>query len=441
MERIVSIFKAYDIRGKYSLEINEEMCGKIAKAFSKLLKPKKVVLGLDMRPSSESIKKAMINVLISQGVDVIDIGLCSTPMFYFAVNHLSADAGIMITASHNPKEYNGLKLVEKEAKPINYDNGINKIEKMINEEFYDFENKGKVFEKNILTDYIDYIKSYSFKINKLKVVADYGNGMNSLATKKLLQELGIDLINLYDELDGNFPNHEANPLKEENTADLQKTVLKEKADLGVAFDGDGDRMILIDDLGERIDGDITTAIIAKQVLKKGKEKIMYDLRSTKAVKEIIEESGGIPLMSRVGHSFIKEQMRKENAAFAGEISGHYYFRDNFFTDSADIPLLMILELLSNENKKLSEIKKEIIRHYHSGEISKEVSGKEAVFKRLREKYCDLKLIELDGLTFSADNYWFNVRASNTEPLMRLNLEANNEELMREKLREVLALIY
>ncbi|MDD4353828.1 MAG: phosphomannomutase/phosphoglucomutase, partial [Candidatus Nanoarchaeia archaeon] len=204
---------------------------------------------------------------------------------------------------------------------------------------------------------------------------------------------------------------------------------------------DGDRMMLIDNNGERIEGDITTAIIAKQILKKGNEKIMYDLRSTKAVGEIISENGGIPLMSRVGHSFIKEQMRKENVCFAGEISGHYYFRDNFFTDSADIPLLMILELLSNENKKLSVIKKEIIRYSHSGEINKEANNKESIFARLKNKYSNLKMLTIDGLTFQDENYWFNVRASNTEPLIRLNLEANNKELMQNKVKEVLELIY
>jgi len=437
----MTIFKAYDIRGKYPEEFNEETAGKIAKAFSQFLKPKTIVLGMDMRLSSKKIQKSIINALISQGIKITNIGLVSTPMFYFAVNHFKADAGILITASHNPKEYNGLKLVEKEAKPINYDNGLSQIEKMINNEFKESKTKGKVEEKNILKDYLEYMKKYLLKVKKFKVVADYGNGMSSLTTKKILEKLGINLINLYDKPDGAFPNHEANPLKPETTAILQKKVLEEKADLGVAFDGDGDRMLFVDDLGERLEGDITTAILAKQILKKGKEKIMYDLRSTKAVSEIITENGGIPVMSRVGHSFIKEKMRKENIFFAGEISGHYYFRDNFFTESTDIPLIMILNLLSTENKKLSELKKEIIRYSHSGEINKEVKDREIIFERLKEKYSNLKLIGLDGLTFQDKNYWFNVRASNTEPVIRVNLEADTKEIMKKKLEEVFELIY
>jgi phosphomannomutase len=437
----MSIFKAYDIRGKYPGEIDEKIASKIAKAFCQFIKPKTVVLGMDMRTSSEIIQKGIIESLINQGINVINLGLVSTPMFYFGVNHFNADSGIMITASHNPKEYNGLKLVEKEAKPINYDNGIKQIEGMINNEFRDSKIKGNALEKNILNEYLNYIKKFIAKPKKFKIVADYGNGMNSVSTKKLLQSLNLDLINLYDTLDGTFPNHEANPLKEENTRDLQKKVLEEKADLGVAFDGDGDRMILVDNLGERLEGDITTAIIAKQILKSGNEKIMYDLRSTKAVGEIISENNGTALMSRVGHSFIKEQMRRENAAFAGEISGHYYFRDNFFTDSTDIPLLMILDLLSAENKKLSEFKKEIIRYYHSGEISKEAKDKDEIFGRLKKKYSGLKLTNLDGLTFTDKDYWFNIRASNTESVIRVNLEANSRELMQNKLKEVFELIY
>lgn len=441
----MTIFKAYDIRGKYPIEINEDICKKIGFAFFKLLNPKNCVIGMDMRKSSIPIKKALNDALNDSGAKVYDIGLCSTPAFYFAVNHLNADCGIMITASHNPKEYNGLKLVEKEAKPINYDNGIRLIEEMIDSNSIEKSSqakKGKSIEINIENDYLDYLKKYCSKAKKMKIVVDYANGMGALSSKKMLESLGLELINLYDELDGSFPNHEANPLKPENTFELQKKVLEEKTDFGISFDGDADRMLIVDDLGERIEGDITTAIIARQILKKKSgEKIMHDLRSTKAVAEIISEHGGIPLMSRVGHSFIKAQMRKENAIFAGEISGHYYFRDNFFTDSADIALLLIISLLSNEDKKLSEIKKEIIRYHQSGEMNKKVENKEEVFERLKEKYSDLRQYSIDGLTFEAKDYWFNVRASNTEPLIRLNLEANSKELMEKKTGEVFGLIY
>lgn len=437
----MTIFKAYDIRGKYPKELDEIIAGKIAKAFCRLFSPKKIVVARDMRLSSKSISDKVLDAIIKQGVVAVNAGCISTPMFYFAVNKLDADAGIMITASHNPKEYNGLKLVGKEARPINYDNGINKIEQMVNDDFCDSKEKGELIEMDILDDYFDYIKKYIKPVKKLRVVLDYGNGMSSVTTKNLLRMLSVDAINLYDSLDGNFPNHEANPLKPENTLSLQKKVVLEKADFGVAFDGDGDRMLIVDDLGERIEGDISTAIIAKQLLSKGREKIMYDLRSTKAVSEIIMENGGEPIISRVGHSFIKEKMRKENVAFAGEISGHYYFRDNFFTESTDIPLIMILELLTNSNKRLSQIKKDMIRYSHSGEINKEVSDREAIFERLKKRYSDLELLELDGLTFSGKDYWFNVRGSNTEPLVRVNLEAKSKELMAQKLGEVFELIY
>jgi len=437
----MTIFKAYDIRGKYPKELDEVIAGKIAKAFCRLFSPKKVVVARDMRLSSKSISDEVLDAIVKQGAVAVNAGCISTPMFYFAVNKLDADAGIMITASHNPKDYNGLKLVGKEARPINYDNGINKIEQMINDDFCDSKEKGELIEIDVFNDYFDYIKNYIKPVKKLKVVLDYGNGMSSVTTKNLLRVLGVDAINLYDSLDGNFPNHEANPLKPENTLSLQKRVIEERADLGVAFDGDGDRMLIVDDLGERIEGDVSTAIIAKQLLSKGREKIMYDLRSTKAVSEIIMENGGEPIISRVGHSFIKEKMREENVAFAGEISGHYYFRDNFFTESTDIPLIMILELLTNSNKKLSQIKKDIIRYSHSGEINKEVSDREAIFERLKKKYSSLELLELDGLTFSGKDYWFNVRGSNTEPLVRVNLEAKSRELMAQKLSEVFELIY
>ncbi|MDD4354215.1 MAG: phosphomannomutase/phosphoglucomutase, partial [Candidatus Nanoarchaeia archaeon] len=235
----MSIFKAYDIRGKYPAEINEGLVQKISKAFCEFLKPKTIVIGMDMRLSSESLQNEIINSVTNQGIKVISIGLVSTPMFYFGVNHFNADAGIMITASHNPKEYNGLKLVEKEARPINYDNGISQIEKMINNSFINSKIKGEIIEKNILNEYLQYLKKFKTNLKKLKIVIDYGNGMNSVPTKKLLQSLNLEVINLYDNLDGSFPNHEANPLKEENTRFLQKKVLEEKADLRVAFDGDG----------------------------------------------------------------------------------------------------------------------------------------------------------------------------------------------------------
>ncbi|MFA5303285.1 MAG: phosphomannomutase/phosphoglucomutase [Candidatus Nanoarchaeia archaeon] len=439
----MSIFKAYDIRGKYPSEINEEISGKIAKAFCQFLKPKTIVIGRDMRLSSESIKDELISSLISQGIKVINIGLVSTPMFYFAVNHFKADAGLMITASHNPKDYNGLKLVKEQAKPIHYDNGINEIEGLVQKnEFIESKLKGIEIKTDIEKDYLDYIKNLApKKIKSFKIVADYGNGMNAVTTKKLLQSMNIELINMYDLIDGTFPNHEANPLKEETLVDLQKRVIAEKADLGLAFDGDGDRMVIIDEAGGIISGDMTTALISKEILNHSKEKILFDLRSSKAVTELIAKNGGTPLLTRVGHSFIKERMRNENICFAGELSGHFFFRENFFTDSADLAMLKVLSLLSKQEKNISELIKEIKKYYHSGEINKEVQNKDEIFERLKEKYGNLNFLTIDGLTFQDKDYWFNVRASNTEPLIRLTVEADTKEKMETKVKEVLSLIY
>ncbi len=439
----MTIFKAYDIRGKYPTEINGEISGKIAKAFCQLIKPKTIVVGRDMRIGSENISNELIKSLVNQGIKVINVGLVSTPIFYFAVNYLNTDAGLMITASHNPKEYNGLKLVKEQAKPIHYDNGIKEIEELfLKNEFQESEIKGIEIKKDIKNEYLEYIKNLAPKtIKKFKIVADYGNGMNAITTKELLQSIGIELINMYDQIDGSFPNHEANPLKSENVADLQKRVIKEQADFGLAFDGDGDRMVIIDETGDIISGDMTTALISKEILTNSKEKILFDLRSSKAVTELIKENGGTPMLTRVGHSFIKEQMRNENICFAGELSGHFFFRENFFTDSADLAILKVLSLVSKQDKKMSELIKEIKKYYHSGEINKEIKNKDEIFERLRKKYSNLELLTIDGLTFQDKDYWFNVRASNTEPLIRLTVEADTKEKMQQKVKEIQELLY
>jgi phosphomannomutase len=439
----MSIFKAYDIRGKYPTEINEEISGKIAKAFCQKFNSKTIVVGMDMRLSSPSISKELIKSLINQGTKVINIGLVSTPVFYFAVNHLKADSGLMITASHNPKEYNGIKLVKDQAKPIHYNNGIKEIEELVlKNEFKESENIGSESKIDIEKEYLEHIKNLTPKnIKKFKIVADYGNGMNAITTKKLLESMNVELINMYDKVDGTFPNHEANPLKEETLIDLQKKVIESKSDIGFAFDGDGDRMVIIDEQGGIISGDMTTALISKEILNYSKEKILFDLRSSKAVTELINKNGGTPLLTRVGHSFIKEQMRNENICFAGELSGHFFFRENFFTDSADLAMLKVLSLLSKQDKNISELIKEIKKYYHSGEINKKIQNKDEIFKRLKKKYSHLNVLTIDGLTFQDKDYWFNVRASNTEPLIRLTVEADTKEKMQQKVKEIQELIY
>lgn len=437
----MEIFKAYDVRGIYPDDLNEEFAHKIARALVKFLNCKKVIVGRDMRMSSPSLHDSVVKGLAEQGADVIDIGLCSSPMMNFASAIIKADGAMMITASHNPKEYNGFKFFRDHSIPISEVSGLKDIEKLANKEnFEDAAEKGKVSQKDIMDDYIKHVKKFAEKIKGLKIVIDSGNGMSGLTVPKVLEGFGIELIHMYPELDGSFPNHECNPMKEENTSELQKKVVEEKADVGISFDGDADRVVFIDENGKRISSDIITALIAIQFLKKGKEKILYDLRSSKAVKETIEENGGEAIMCKVGHSFIKQQLRDENAIFAGELSGHYYFKDNFFTDSGVIALIMILNLLSAQEKKLSEIVKPIKKYFATGETNMEVEEKDAVLEKIKKKYSDANVFELDGVSVEYNEWWFNVRKSNTEPLLRLNLEADTKKLMEEKRDEVIVLI-
>jgi phosphomannomutase len=438
----MSIFKAYDIRGVYPTELNEKIMYKIGRAFVDFLKCKNVVVGRDMRLSSPSLFNALVKGIIDQGADVIDIGLSTTPMLYYAVHELKADSGLVITASHNPKEWNGLKLVREEGRALSGEDGIKEIEEKVkNNDFKDADEQGKITQKNITHDYINYAASYATNLNNFKIVVDCGNGMAGLTLIPLIEKLGIEYTALYSELDGSFPNHEPDPLKEKNMKDLQEKVVELKADVGFALDGDVDRIILVDEKGNRIPGDITTALIAKDLLSKKKIKVMYDIRASKSVKELIEKNGGTAMVYRAGHSLIKKKMREEGFDFGGEKSGHYFYKQNFYTDSALITLIYILELLKKEGKKLSELVKDINPYSSSGEINRKVKDKDEVLKRVEEKYKDaLRIFHIDGVTIEYKDWWFNLRKSNTEPLLRLNLEADNKGLMKEKIKEVLGLI-
>jgi len=439
----MAIFKAYDVRGIYPDQLNEETSYKIAKAFVTFLKAKKVVVGRDMRTSSPSLHKEVLKGLTEMGADVIDIGVCSSPMMNFASATIEADGAIMITASHNPKEYNGFKFFRAHAIPISEETGIMDIKKIVDEnKFESPEKAGSVEEKDIMNDYVAHVTKFAENIAGLKVVVDSGNGMSGFTVPKILEKFDVELVHMYPELDGSFPNHEGNPMKPENTAELQQRVKDEKADLGIAFDGDADRIVFIDENGERINSDLLTAVIAIQFLKKGKEKILYDLRSSWAVKDTIEEHGGEPVICRVGHSFIKKQLRDENAVFAGELSGHYYFKDNFFTDSGVIAMVMVLNLLASEKKKLSEIVQPLKKYFATGETNMEVDDKDSAIQKVKDKFSEgaKNVFELDGLSIEYDDWWFNLRKSNTEPLLRLNLEAKTKEMMEEKKKEVMEII-
>ena len=440
------IFRAYDIRGKYPRELNEEVTYKIGRAFVKFLRKKKlnIAVGQDMRLSSPKLFKALTDGITAEGANVINIGLATTPMLYFSTVRYGFDGGINITGSHTPGDSNGFKLVREKAIPISQETGIQEIKKIVMEDKFEKKPLGKISKKKILTDYINNaLHSIDGQaIKELKIVIDTGNGMGGLVIPPLFKKLKCQIVPLYFELDGSFPHHIPNPLIAENLVDLQKEVSKNQADLGIALDGDADRVIFVDEKGKIISGDLITVLLARKLLKNNPgEKILYDVRSSCVVKEEIEKSGGVPIIFRVGHSFIKEKMRKANILFAGELSGHYYLRENYYIESPLIIILKVLEMLSEAEKPFSEIIQSLRRFFASGELNFKVQDKEKALKKIEERYQDAKnIFHLDGLSVEYENWWFNVRPSNTEDLLRLNLEAVTKELMEVKKKELTALI-
>jgi phosphomannomutase len=439
---MAGIYKAYDIRGIYGKELTESVAESIGRAFIVFTGAKKVVVGRDMRPHSVPLFKALAKGMTEQGADVIDIGLCSTPMSYHANGKLGADGSIMITASHNTKEWNGFKLCRAQAVPISGANGIADIERLATEgKFPASSRKGSISTHDIAKEYASFLRSYA-KLGgkKLKIVVDYANAMGSYEIAGI-EDL-FEIIPLYKELDGNFPNHEANPLHTSTLDALRKKVVETGAAFGAGFDGDADRCGFIDDKGEIIPMDIFTALIAQDILSEasGTATILYDLRSSWAVKECIKENGGRPIMSRVGHAFIKAQMRETNAVFAGELSGHYYFKENFVAESQGLALLKLANLLVKRNAKVSDLVKPLQRYFQSGEINSKVSNVAPILEAIKDKYADGHMFELDGISVEYSDWWFNVRASNTEPLIRLNVEAKDKATMESKRDALLKLI-
>jgi phosphomannomutase len=438
------VFKAYDIRGLYPQELDDDDAYRIARAFVVALGCKRVVVGHDMRESAETFEAATIRGLIDQGADVAPIGLTSTPMYYFAVNYLNGDAGVQCTASHNPAEYNGYKMTGPKAIPSIAIVENDKLWEMACAgEFPEPERKGTLHEEVCVLDaYAEAVlQNTSVRdFGGLKIVIDCANGMGGYILPAICGKVGADPTRLYWRLDGRFPNHEANPLKTETMLALQDRVVDEKADIGVAFDGDGDRVAFVDEKGQIIPGDFVTALIAREILKKQPgAQILYDLRSSWVVPEEIEKAGGKAIECRVGHGLIKKQMREEGGYFAGELSSHYYFSDFFTTDNGDLAMLNMLKLLLAEKKPMSEIVAPLRRYFHSGEINSEVKDIPAVLARLKTKYgaAAKRVTEIDGYKAEFDDWWFNVRPSNTEPLIRLNLEAKTREMMDEKVAELL----
>ncbi|MCI0331489.1 MAG: phosphomannomutase/phosphoglucomutase [candidate division Zixibacteria bacterium] len=431
------IFKAYDVRGTYPDQINKEIAYQFGRAFATFLRPPAAVVGWDMRLSSPELFEGVSSGLTDSGVNVIDIGLCSTDALYFAAGKWGVPAGVMITASHNPKEYNGFKTCRGEAVPLSASEGLNLIRDIMRKGKYEpIRAKGKIVRREVLPEFVQHVLSFidPKKLKPFHIAVDAGNGMAGRLIPELFKNLPCKLTPLYFELDGSFPNHPASPIEPQNTEGLRKLVKQEGLDLGAAFDGDADRMFLVDETGKLLGGDVVTGLVAKKLLEKAPgSAVVYNLICSHLVPETIKKAGGRPMRSRVGHTYIKPLMKAENAIFGGEHSGHFYFRDNWYADSGVIALVVCLELLSEAGRPLSQMAKEIDPYFRSGEINFRVSEQQKVIKKAAGRFSDGKADREDGLTVEYPDWWFNLRPSNTEPLLRLNVEADSPELLQEKL--------
>ncbi len=432
---MAGIFKAYDIRGIYPGELNEDIAYRIGFHFRGILSAEdlarggKIVVSHDMRPSSTGLVNALCDGLRTAGLGVVRIGLATTPMNYFAIGHLGASAGIQVTASHNPAKYNGLKLSRRDAIPVSNETGIGELERLVNTvPAPPSSPEGTIEDRDIWNDYRAHVLSFvGPREPRLKVAVDVANGMATIY-RELLDALNIEVVPLFFGLDGTFPNHEANPLKPENVADLQKAVREHSCALGVAFDGDADRAIFIDDQGTIVGADLITALLAGPVLERFPgSSIVYDVRSSWATKEAIEKAGGIPVRERVGHSFMKATMRRIDSPFGGELAGHFYWRANFTADSSMITTIELVNVLRREGKALSELLEPLRRYAGTGEVNFHVDDKEGMIRRLAEIFSDGKIDYVDGISVEYSDWWFNVRPSNTEPLLRLVMEARTPE--------------
>ena len=445
-----SIFEAYDIRGIYPDSLCEDVARKIGRAYVDYLglSGSRVVVGRDMRLSGEPLEGAFIKGVTEAGADVLDIGLVSTDALYFAVGYLEEPGGAMVTASHNPKEYNGLKLCREDAIALSGDHGLRQIRDLISsgELPEASEYAGSVEEADITAEYANHCLSFinTGDLRPLKIVVDAGNGMAGKMLPPIFEGLPFEYVPMYFELDGSFPNHPPNPIEPENMEELQERVVAEGADFGAAFDGDADRVFVVDEKGVTISGDLLATLVAKNVLEKEPgAAIIYSAVCSKALPELVRREGGRPIRTRAGHSIIKPQMRSNDAAFGGEHSGHFYFRDNYFADSGIIAMLTVAELVARQESPISELLAPIDPYVRSGEINSEVEDQEAALERVEEHYAKRDGVEidhLDGLTGDFGDWWFNLRPSNTEPLLRLNVEASDRATMERERDEILELV-
>jgi phosphomannomutase len=440
-----AVFKAYDVRGVYPTELDEEGAYRVARAYVEEFEPRAIAVGRDMRVSAPAMARAVAQGAADGGADVVDIGMVGTEMLYFAVGELGLDGGVCVTASHNPKEFTGMKIVRRGALPVGGESGLQEVKARALAAFGERKRRGDVREENVWPAYRERVLSFIdlAAVKPLRVVVDAANGMAGAMLPPVLERLPVDAHTFYFEPDGTFPNHEPNPLLPENREFIVEKTLEEEADLGVAFDGDADRCFFVDDTGEFVPGDFVTALLAEAILEKEPgAKIIYDVRASWAVPDAVRRLGGEPLVNRVGHAFIKHRMRKEDAAFGGEVSGHYYFRDFSQADSGVIPFLLMLELISKRDRKLSEILAPFReRYFISGELNTPVPDVPLKLQELKERFGPEGTVDhLDGISVIAEDWHFNVRPSNTESLLRLNLEARSQELMERKRDEVLAVI-
>jgi phosphomannomutase len=442
-ESLDAIFKAYDIRGIYPDQIDETVARLVGNAFVGFTGADRVLVGRDARPSSEPLVDAFVDGARLAGADVVDLGLASTDLVYFASGSLDAP-GAMFTASHNPAQYNGIKLCRAGAAPVGEDTGLRQLKAVVAEGLFErAEEPGRVERQDLLGAFVAHVRSFVDldALRPMRVVADTANGVGGLIVPAVFSGLPFELSVLFAELDGTFPNHPADPIQLENLKDLQRAIVSETADVGLAFDGDADRVFLVDDDAVPVSGSTTTAILAQAILARNPGgKVVHNLICSRAVPEVVRESGGTPIRARVGHSFIKAVMAETDAVFGGEHSAHYYFRDNFRADSGIIAALMVLEQLSIAGVPLSELRRPFERYVASGEVNRRVADTATVLGEVEEAFSSGRRDHLDGLTVEYDDWWFNLRPSNTEPLLRLNVEAADVAACEARTNEVLAIV-
>lgn len=442
---LARLFKAYDIRGVYPEDLDEVAAHAIGAAFARFVRDRsadKVIVGRDMRLSSPALSSAFVEGVTGQAIDVIDVGLVSTDALYFASGEFSAP-GAMFTASHNPGEYNGIKLCLAGAAPVGEETGLAEVRRLAEKGVPPAERAGVVAERDVLDAFAQHLLNLVSPglIKPLRVAVDAANGMGGVVVPLVLGKLEVEIIPLFFELDGSFPNHPADPIQVDNLRDLRDAVIEVRADLGLAFDGDADRVFLVDEKAEPVSGSLTTALVASRILRKEPgASIIHNVICSRVVPEVIEEFGGKPIRTRVGHSFIKQRMAETGAAFGGEHSGHYYFRDNFRADSGLLCALYVLEALSAEERPFSEVLAPFKRYWNSGEINSEVADQDVKMKELSERFSDGTQDWMDGLTVDYATWWFNVRPSNTEPLLRMNVEARDPQIGEERTKEILDVI-